>query len=267
MTQARLPCTNSRMHVPSRTRLLLVTVILLGISSARCGLFEELPPVPTPVAPADENRIVNSGFEAGAEPWRTLDSPAWAPFEITDSVSRSGDRSLALTLTGGEADTGTRIVGAIQDVRSFGFPEFVSGYYRVDSWNPSAAFQYLQFVLIVRGGDFGDSFPLHEIRFPIAGATRQPFELSNARFVFLSRDPPELGEWVYFSYPVARAFERQWGVVPQTWESLEVLFEVRYDGKTPEQSPTGAQVYFDDLYLGPQLLNPNRPDEARLPDS
>jgi hypothetical protein len=255
------------MLVPARARLLLVAIASLGAFAAGCGLFEELPPVPTPVAPIDENRIVNGGFEAGAEPWRTLESPSWRPFDISDTVARSGDRSLALTLQGDESETGTRIVGAVQEVRSFGFPEFVSGYYRVDEWQPTASFQYLQFVVIVRGGQFGDAFQLHEIRFPIAGAARQPFELSNSRFVFLSRDPPETGEWTYFSYPLARAFERHWGHVPQTWDSLEVLFEVRYDGKTAEQSPTRAQVYFDDLYLGPQLLNPNRPDQAAAPDA
>ncbi len=223
-----------------------------------CGLLEELPPVPTET-PANYNFLANPGFEVDGAPWRTLDSPAWGPFEISEGVAHTGDHSLGLSLNGGPGETATRIVGGVQDTTPFEFPEFVSGFYRVDRWEPVATFQYLQFVVIVRGGDFGDEFALHEIRFPIAGAPRQPFELSNARFVFLSRDAPVMNRWTYFSYPIKQAFEERWGRVPERWDSIETIFEVRYDAKTEEQSPTGAQVYFDDLYMGRQAFNPNKP--------
>ena len=73
----------------------------------------------------------------------------------------------------------------MQEVKAPLFPEFASGFYRVNAWQPAATFQYMQFVVIVRGGDFGDDIALHEIRFPIAGIDHEPFMLSNAHFVFL----------------------------------------------------------------------------------
>ena len=226
-----------------------------------CGLLEELPPLATPTPAADTNLLANPGFEDGREPWHVLDQPGWQAFEVSDAVSHSGSHSLLLTLQSGADATGTHIAGAIQEVTPAEFPEFVSGFYRVDDWQPNATFQYLQFVAVVRGADFGDAFPLHEIRFPIAGIEHEPFTLSNAQFLFLNRDAPKIGEWTYFSYPISYAFQHKWGRVPETVESIEFFFEVRYDGKTAEQGVSAAQVYFDDLYVGPQIGNPNRPPD------
>ena len=66
-------------------------------------------------------------------------------------------------------------------------------------------------------------------------------------------------KWTYFSYPVKRAFEREWGKAPTRWDSIQFFVETRYDGKTTDQGETLADVYIDDVYLGPQISNPNRP--------
>lgn len=240
-------------------RMALFASLLVAPLLASCGLFEELPPLPTP-GPSPDNLVQNASFETGREPWFSLEQPTWRPFDIGEGNGRTGDRSLSLTLNGEEADVNTRITGAVQRFTPAAFPEFVSGFYKVDEWTPNATFQYLQFVVLVRGGDFGDQFPLHEIRFPIAGIEREPFLISNARFVFLSRGQPEIGRWTYFGYPVKQAFQTAWGRVPESWESIEMFFEVRYDGKTVEQGSTSAAVLYDDLYAGPTVSNPNRPD-------
>lgn len=244
-----------------RRMALLALLALVPVLTA-CGLFEELPPLPTPT-PSPENLVQNASFETGRDPWISLDQPTWRPFELGEGVARTGDRSLSLTLQGDEADVATRVVGAVQRITPAAFPEFLSGFYRVDEWTPNATFQYIQFVVAVHGGNFGDDLAIHQIRFPIAGIDSEPFQLSNARFVFLSRGEPEIGAWTYFGYPVSQAFQSKWGAVPSTWEYIEMFFEVRYDSKTVEQGATTAKVYFDDLYAGPMVHNPNRPDVER----
>ncbi len=250
----------ARWYRPKHWIALCVPLAVSGVLTS-CGLADELPPVATPTIKPGANLFVNPGFEDAREPWRVLDQPGWQPFEVSDTVSYSGSHSASLSLADRDSAIGTSITGAIQEVRPAAFPEFLSGYYRVDEWEPNATFQYLQFVAVVNGGDFGDDLATHQIRFPLAGIDRAPFTLSNAQFLFLSRDAPDLGEWIYFGYPIGHAFQQKWGRVPAGFESIEFFFEVRYDGKTAEQPVSTAQVYFDDLYVGPQLDNPNRPLE------
>lgn len=259
--------TNSAMHarIPGlaivRRMALLASLALVPALSA-CGLFEELPPLATPT-PSPDNLVQNAGFETGRDPWFSLDQPTWRPFDLGEGVARTGGQSLSLTLRGEEADVATRVVGAVQTLRPAEFPEFLSGFYRVEEWTPNATFQYLQFVVAVHGGNFGDDEAIHQIRFPIAGIGREPFQIDNARFMFLSRGQPEMNAWTYFGFPIKQAFQSKWGAVPSSWEFIEIFFEVRYDSKTAEQGTTSAKVYFDDLYVGPMVSNPNRPDVDR----
>ena len=46
-------------------------------------------------------------------------------------------------------------------------------------------------------------------------------------------------------------FEEVWGEVPQNYETIRVLFEVRYDDKQPGDGPILSDVYYDNLYMGP----------------
>lgn len=235
-----------------------VAALAFALAASACGLLEDLPPVPTPT-PVASNLFVNPGFEEGDAGWSHRVQPEWSAFAISDGFARTGKRALDLQLHGGPQDVGTHIVGGTQIVGTDAIPEFVSGYYYVDAWAPTASFQYLQMVISVKGADFDDDYQYHEIRVPIAGIDREPFLLSNARFQFLSRAAPKLRKWTYFSYPVRDAMQTLLGRVPATFESLEMFFEVRYDGKTAEQGETSAHVYYDDLYIGTQAGNPNRP--------
>ena len=246
-----------RVHLP-----IVFASMLLVVAATGCGLVEESDPRPRATPAADDaNLFENGGFENGEAPWRWLDThEQWRRFAISDEEAHSGAYSVKLDVAGSEGEEGSRITGTIQTVETDAFPEFLSGYYRVQEWRPEASFQYLQFVVVVRGGDFGDDLDLHEVRFPIAGIDHEPFRPANAWFVFLRRGQPSLREWTYFGYPIRRAFEVRWGRAPTTWDGLEFFFEARYDGKTAEQAATSASVYFDDLYLGPQMSNPNRPD-------
>ena len=36
----------------------------------------------------------------------------------------------------------------------------------------------------------------HQIRYPLAGISEEPFSIGNARFVFLSKEEPRTGQWV-----------------------------------------------------------------------
>lgn len=233
--------------------------LALAAMLAGCGLFEDLPPLATPT-PEMSNIVTNPGFEEGGTGWSYRQQPEWHAFGVSDGFARTGSRALELWLRDNASLERTRITGATQILATQEIPEFLSGYYYVDEWQPTATFQYLQMVLSVKGADFEDEFEFHEIRVPLGGIDREPFLLSNARFSFLNRDQPKLREWTYFSFPVRDAFQTVLGRVPAAFESLEVFFEVRYDDKTPAQGETRAHVYYDDLYIGTQAGNPNRPE-------
>ncbi len=223
---------------------------------AGCGITKAPTAVSTP-PPVTANLLSNPGFEQGDLSWQFKDQPEWSAFSIGDT-GRTGVHSLHLQLHGDDAATGTHIAGALTTITPKDFPDYVSGFYRVDDWHPSTTFQYLQFVVAVHG-DFGGGSAIQEMRFPIAGIDREPFMLSNARFLFLSRGAPALRQWTYFGYPLKQAFASRLGAVPTTWTSIDIFFEVRYDGKTADQPATSADVSFDDLYAGPQISNPNHP--------
>ncbi len=209
-------------------------VVIVG-----CGALDESPPTRTP-APSPTNLLVDPGFERGI---------GWtAPSLLLDTENaHSGKRSVRLSVSGplGSAD------GAMQSVITAEFPEFLSGFYRVDTWPGSDA--YLQFTVYAPSGAF-EAAP--EIRFIIAGSDSAP-DPSLAPAVFLSRAAPVTGEWTYFAYPLRQAFLDKVAAIPATWASVDVSLEVRSGGDSAE-----ATAYFDDIYLGKQIGNPNRPNQS-----
>ena len=234
--------------------MLLLPIVLLG---GACGIFDAPPPLPR-TTPTADNLLSNPRFEDGDTPWIAGKQAGAQGFTVSDTVAHSGSHSLSLRLDGDASATGTGIAGASQTINPQAFPDYISGYFRVDEWRSSATFQYLEFVISVRGGDFGDDIDVHELRFPLGGLDRQPPLPPNVQYLFLARAQPVLHQWVYFDYPLTQAFTRA-GKLPTRWTSIDVRFEARYDAKTAEQPATSAQVYFDDLYAGPQANNPNRP--------
>jgi hypothetical protein len=242
-------------------RLRLIGAASLVVTASSCGLFDAPPPLPTP-GPSFSNLIANPGFEILGAPWIAIGfppPPVTTPPLSTDRP-HGGNVSLDLSLLGREGSPARAASAGWQRLGSATFPEFVSGFYRVDDWQPHADFQYLYFGVTVRGGDFVDGMPLHEIRF-LVGAPENPAPDANVAYIFLSRAAPVLHQWTYFSYPVRQAFDERFGGAPNKWDSIEVQVGVRFDGRKPEDPPSSAEVFFDDMYAGPQADNSNRPPE------
>lgn len=223
--------------------VLAATLLTTGILLAACG-GEGTGREPDPSA----NLLRNPGFEAGGDPWVSLDHPV---FEVAAGTSKSGDASALLRMRSEPDHQGTKVHYLVQELTPETFPEVLSGYYRVDHWARGTRLQYLQVAVIVfepenLPADYGN----YQLRYVLAGVDREPLAISNARFVFLGSGEPRTRKWVRFEASVADDFERLWDVVPEGFSKLRVLFEVRYDEKAPGQSAE-ADVYYDDLYFGP----------------
>jgi len=222
-----------------------------------CGVLKAPPALPTG-SPSHSNVLVNGGFEAGADGWAPVLAEAAGPVDVVDGSGHGGRRSLALRLSGnGTAGTG-RTIGATQTVNTEAFPEMVSGFYRVDRWQPNAASQNVRFVVSVRGGDFGDGLGVHVVRFIVAGSDAAAALLPGVAQTYLSRAAP-LRRWTYFGYPVKQAFADRFGKAPTRWDAMEISVEAGYDGETGGGPGAAAEVSFDDVYAGPLAQNPNHP--------
>ena len=187
----------------------------------------------------------------------------WGDFDITSFPVRTGLKSGHIRVEAEAASTvNARVYGLVQGVAPKEFPEILSGWYRVQSWGKSAAATdlYAQVVVIVWGDprtpvivnkeNPPEGLNNYQIRYYLAGLTEPAFLLTNARLEFVAKGPPTLGEWIRFEIPLRRDFLAKWGVVPEGYQFLRVLFEARYDNRVPG-STVRADVYYDDLYMGP----------------
>jgi hypothetical protein len=201
------------------------------------------------------NLFGNPGLEEGTKYWFALNDQTIQ----TSTVAHSGKASAYLKMRDPAEATASKVYYLIQEVNPTDFPEVVSGYYRVDNWKRGAAKQYLQFAVIVFDPtNLGNQYPNYQMRYSLAGISEEPFSIVNAFFKFLSKDDPRQGEWVYFEANVKDDFQQFWNAVPQGYSKIRVLFEVRYDDKAPGNAAE-ADVYYDDLYMGPADANPNKP--------
>lgn len=198
---------------------------------------------------SDKNLFKNGSFEKGREPWFSLDATSWGEgFEISERFAVHGRHAAYLPLRTEAGSIGTKIFGVVQEVASEKFPRKISGYYRVENWNRQTEKQYVQFVVIV-WGDPVSRLPNIQIRYILAGVTRPPFEIRNARFWFLGGEEPEQSAWIPFERDLHADFLTVWGHVPSRFKKARILFEARYDGKHPAEAPPSADVYFDQLSL------------------
>lgn len=221
----------------------LLVLLALAVLAGACSSDDGAPPSD------DGNVFRNGGFEDGGDPWYSLKPPE---FKISESVSRSGKASAALPFRAALADEGNSIYYLVQETEPDQFPEYLSGSYLVDSWEKGTPKMYLQFVVIVFGADnLQGDFTNHQIRYILAGIQSPPFAIANADFLFLTREDPVIGEWVDFKRNLADDFKEAWGAVPENFEKIRVLFEVRYDDKVVGEGPVASDVYYDDLYMGP----------------
>ena len=249
-----------RLHV-SRGLLLLAAVVLAGA----CGGAKTQPATTTPRQNVDfsADLFVNPSFEDGEQPWFSIpNDPGWGtPFQVSDAEAESGKHSAYLEMRAGTEATGAMVFGLVQEITPGQFPETLSGYYRVDDWVRGTDKQYIQFVVIVFGATgLPGNYPNYQIRYPLAGIAEPPFDIVNARFLFVGKDQPVTGRWVYFERNIRDDFKQLWGAVPTSFQRIRILFETRYDDKTAGSGEVKADVFYDDLYVGPAGGNPNQPE-------
>ena len=207
---------------------------------------------------ATANLLANPGFENGTEPWHTMEGGGWNPdFTVSDSIFHDGNHSLHLQLTPPGQPSLNGIFGVVQDITVSELPEYVSGFYRVDNWIKGTEFQYLQFVVITFTDDPIAEFGNIQIRYLLSGAASGPFDIDNAKFIVIDPSEPVRGEWVHFARNIREDFQREWGVAPQAITSIRIFFEARFDSPIEIQPQIGGDVYFDDLYMGPQSKAPD----------
>ncbi|MGB6896754.1 MAG: hypothetical protein WBF37_12540 [Dehalococcoidia bacterium] len=242
--------------------LLFAGALLL---SAGCGggATQPAPSPPSGGAAVSENLFLNPDFEEGEQPWFSMTTQAWGPpFEVSGSAADSENQSALLQMRAGPEAAGARVFGVVQEITPEHFPELVSGYYRVEDWARGAEKQYVQFVVIVfEASNTPVTSPNHQIRYLLAGIEEPPFSIGNARFVFVGTDEPVTGQWVYFERNIRDDFQELWGAVPEGFSKIRILLEVRYDDKAAGSGEVKADVFYDDLYVGPAAANPNRPEE------
>ena len=233
----------SSRFLPRRTSAIVAVSALLALTAA-CGNGGGGQPAPT-----SGNQFTNPGFEEGRDPWFALKPP---DFILSEDQAHAGDASALLEFQASQSEEGTKISYLVQEIQPEEFPEVLSGYYRVDNWEKGTRKQYLQFVVIVFGAaNLPGELSNHQIRYILAGIDSPPFGIDNAHFIFDSKEDPPVGEWVKFEHNVREDFVRLWGAAPEGYANIRVLFEVRYDDKSPEEGPIRADVYYDDLYFGP----------------
>jgi hypothetical protein len=180
-------------------------------------------------------------------PWFVPKAPGWAPGEVVTSPVHGGQHSLHAALRGASGTTEERRWGALYEVGAVPLPNTVSLWYRVDTWRPAGALQYLLFAVMV--GFEGRS---EQIRYFLAGPEAIPYnEQGNMRFVLVSKGAPALGRWVRFQTNLHQDFAKRWGHIPHDFTWLRFAIEARYDtrGKPLDQDAT-ADVFYDDVYIG-----------------
>lgn len=248
---------------PTPTPVATMPVILTPVlSPVATPLITPVAGVCQPQVPVEgqPNLFLNPGFEAGTEPWCELHPLKWT-LEVSNDYAHSGHSSAMLPMRVPAEVTGDYEVHSVaQELTLEEFPELISGYYRVENWIKGTPKQYLQFVVVVFGAtNLPSPYTNHQMRYPLAGISQEPFAIANAYFVFLGTEEPRTGEWVYFERNIKQDFKDMWGAVPEGFSKIRVMFEVRYDEKVAGPAPAEADVYYDDLYMGPAIDNPNRP--------
>lgn len=195
----------------------------------------------------NQNYFMDPGFENTNTGWSYLSwSEYWEPFIISEDVHHGGEKSALLRLRATPYSRNTTICGITQDLELADMPASISSYYQVQNWVRGASKQYIQCVVMAFDVP-GYDFPV-QLRYLIAGTTVVPFELGNAKFVFITRSEPVNGTWAFFNRNLHQDFTDNWGFVPDSFSYIRIAFEVRYDGIP--YAITTANVYWDDTYLG-----------------
>jgi hypothetical protein len=221
---------------------LLLIAVLLGLAVVSPGCSG---------GAATGNLLLNPSFEEGAEPWISLDPES--TFEVSQAQAHSGFSSALLHMEDPVEAEGSKVYYLVQEISPEEFPEVLQGNYFVENWSRGTAKQYLQFVVIAIGAKNNPIAQANnfQLRYLLTGIDRDPFEIGNAKFIYFQRElEPVQGQWIHFEADVKGDFQRYWGGVPEDFEKLRILFEVRYDDKIAGDGAPRADVYYDDLSFG-----------------
>ena len=196
------------------------------------------------------NLLLNPGLEEGAEPWISLEPTSG--FVVSQKQALTGFSSALLPMDDPVEAEGSKVYYLVQEVSPDEFPDVVRGNYFVENWSRGTAKQYIQFVVIAIGASNNPVTQAnnYQLRYLLSGIAAEPFPIGNARFLFVSQEDPVQGQWIPFEANVKDDFQRLWGAVPEGFETLRILFEVRYDGKVAGDGAPRADVYYDDLHFG-----------------
>jgi hypothetical protein len=224
-----------RLRVVVAVVAFVVTLVTMG-----CGLYEDNPYALPTATPEQTNGLQNGGFET-TEAWSANPPEA---LSISGQQAHSGQYSGLLRGSNDGASVSQQLSGGQ------GIPEFVTGFVRVPNWTPGPDQGEVGFrVTVHRGTDPKDGVD-EVVHFVIGGLEHAPAgAAATEAYVFLRRGAPSTGSWSYFAYPVAAAFIQRFGALAPG-DTVAVALELRGDG---------TQAWFDDLYTGSQLGNPNRP--------
>jgi hypothetical protein len=198
------------------------------------------------------NLLLNPGFEEGPEPWISLAPDSG--FTVSHDRALSGSSSAHLHMDDPVEAEGAKVYYLVQEINPAEFPEVVRGAYRVENWQKGTSKQYLQFVVIAIGPD-NNPVPgaaNYQLRYILAGIKEPPLNIGNAQFLAFSTEEPVTGQWFTFEANIRDDFQKLWRSVPEGYAKLRLLFEVRWDGKVAGDGAPSADVYYDDLYAGPQ---------------
>jgi hypothetical protein len=199
----------------------------------------------------DKNLLENWSFEEGEQPWVSLTEDSG--YQVTSEQAHTGEHSALLRMRDPPEAEDAKVYYLVQEIRPSEMPDLICGYYRVENWMRGSRHQYLQAVAIAfKPANFTQSVTNYQIRYLLAGADSPPFAINNAKFVFVSREDPVQGEWVPFELHLKDDFQQQWGAVPEGFEFIRLLFEVRWDNKVAGQGAAEADAFYDDLYSGPE---------------
>jgi hypothetical protein len=195
------------------------------------------------------NLLLNPGFEEGPEPWITLSADSG--FEVTQELALTGLSSAVLSMADPPEAEGSKVYYLVQELTPTQFPDVMRGAFYITNWLKGTPKQYVQVVVIAFGAD-NNPTPAenYQLRYILGGVNAAPLDIANAQYVFLTQGDPILGDWVTFEANIREDFQNFWNAVPENFENIRVLFEVRYDDKTAGDGAVEADVYWDDLYVG-----------------
>ena len=112
-----------------------------------------------------------------------------------------------------------------------------------------------QLVVIDRSHSLGENLGQAQLRYIISGSVDAPLQISNAQYLFVEKTRqavPPLNTWTHFSVNPRKDYQENWHYTPGKGSELRILFEARFDQRRPGQAPARADVYFDNLYMGPK---------------